>query len=423
MRSQSPETDRHEATLSLTRPFSSEERALFSLLAAAMFQVGLPLMPEGFDWKRVIEEARQQAVLPLVAEGMASLPPARQAPQELKQAAQQAAFYAVTAYERILHTQDQLIALFQRENIPCVILKGLGAAACYPKPELRLQGDIDLLVHRHDLDRACALLERTGYQENKRPQDKHIAFLGHGAEVELHYEAANYPGNPAGEAIHAHMSQVVDRAVQVALGPYRFPALKGLDQAVSLLMHMQRHIWAEGLGLRQLCDWTMFVHHLEEGRWEQEIAPALQSFGLYRFAQIVTGSCAKYLGLPEQACRWHRGIGADDLSHSLLIDLVSSGNFGRKDPDRQGYILIEGPENGKPIRVCPISRINAKARLHMPLCKRYPVFLPVAWVYLPVRYYLGRRKGKHMPIRLNPAAIAKAKIRTALYRQFHLFEP
>ncbi|NLG57641.1 MAG: nucleotidyltransferase family protein, partial [Clostridiales bacterium] len=50
-----------------------------------MFQVGLPPMPEGFDWKRVIEEARQQAVLPLVAEGMASLPPARQAPQELKQ--------------------------------------------------------------------------------------------------------------------------------------------------------------------------------------------------------------------------------------------------------------------------------------------------------------------------------------------------
>ena len=226
-------------------PFSGEELVLFSLLAWAMFPSGGLNMsiPQNVDWVALIKEAVHQTVLPLAAEGMAALQGGA-VPEDILRDARHAAFSAVLAHERMLYSQDQLLDLMRQADIPCVIIKGLSVASYYPKPELRLLGDIDLLVNLEDKDKACAVLARSEYVEQINPYEKDIGFTGHGALVELHYKMTNYPEGELGDALSEHMAPVVARAMEVNLGSYSFPALTGPDQAILLLDHMQRHIWA-----------------------------------------------------------------------------------------------------------------------------------------------------------------------------------
>ena len=404
-------------------PFSGEELVLFSLLAWAMFPSGGLNMsiPQNVDWVALIKEAVHQTVLPLAAEGMAALQGGA-VPEDILRDARHAAFSAVLAHERMLYSQDQLLDLMRQADIPCVIIKGLSVASYYPKPELRLLGDIDLLVNLEDKDKACAVLARSEYVEQINPYEKDIGFIGHGALVELHYKMTNYPEGELGDALSEHMAPVVARAMEVNLGSYSFPALTGPDQAILLLDHMQRHIWGSGLGLRQICDWAMFVNSLADDVWEGEIAPVLRTYGLHRFAQIVTRACSLFLGLPSKKCAWCLEVD-EELSRAFMLDIISSGNFGIKDRERLGSNLIDGARDGKPVRFSPMARLNDKARRHVPICRKYPALLPLVWIYLPFLYLSGRKKGKYAPIHISPSSIQRAKARADLYGRYRLFEP
>ena len=58
------------------------------------------------------------------------------------------------------------MAALAEADIPVILLKGADLAqTLYPNPALRPMGDLDLLVHKEDLDRAVDLAFQMGYQE------------------------------------------------------------------------------------------------------------------------------------------------------------------------------------------------------------------------------------------------------------------
>ncbi|MCB7187645.1 nucleotidyltransferase family protein, partial [Anaerostipes caccae] len=62
-----------------------------------------------------------------------------------------------------------------------------------------------------------------------------------------------------------------------------------------LLLHKLEHITSSGLGLRQLCDWAVFVHRdMTPERWE-DLLPKLSRFGLLHFARVITRICVEDL--------------------------------------------------------------------------------------------------------------------------------
>lgn len=93
---------------------------------------------------------------------------------------------------------EQQAVLKALSGLPCVILKGSSSAACYPRPELRCAGDIDLLILPADLEKAEAILSARGYRPSENNHPFHRAMLREPFIVELHFEAARHPfGQPA----------------------------------------------------------------------------------------------------------------------------------------------------------------------------------------------------------------------------------
>lgn len=115
------------------------------------------------DWDRLLRLSRDHRVLPLVfarlTEAGALLPP--EAQEQLQ-----------SEYQRnVLHCMAnavELIALlktFDEQAIPAMPFKGVVlAASVYGNANARTAGDLDLLIHARDLQRAAALLLKRGYE-------------------------------------------------------------------------------------------------------------------------------------------------------------------------------------------------------------------------------------------------------------------
>ena len=65
---------------------------------------------------------------------------------------------AVYRYERTRHEYEKLCAALEKAQIPFLPLKGSVIRAYYPEPWMRTSCDIDVLVHREDLERAVSFL-------------------------------------------------------------------------------------------------------------------------------------------------------------------------------------------------------------------------------------------------------------------------
>ena len=59
---------------------------------------------------------------------------------------------------------------------------------------------------------------------------------------------------------------------------------------------MISHMTSESIGLRHLCDWAVFVNSISNNEFVGLFSENLKSFGLWKFAQIMTATSEKYLG-------------------------------------------------------------------------------------------------------------------------------
>lgn len=73
-------------------------------------------------------------------------------------------------HERLLKELTFLFRIFRENEIPLIVLKGIPLSQeLYNSPYLRPTSDIDLLIKKRDLEKACSLLTQAGYKtrENK----------------------------------------------------------------------------------------------------------------------------------------------------------------------------------------------------------------------------------------------------------------
>ena len=97
-------------------------------------------------------------------------------------------YYQIDQFTR--HT----VSLLEDNGIDCILLKGISLASCYPVPEYRKLGDLDLYISRKsDVSKAQKLLEANGYIAENELSDHHLTYhytfpkTGRKFLLELHY--------------------------------------------------------------------------------------------------------------------------------------------------------------------------------------------------------------------------------------------
>lgn len=399
--------------------FSLEQQALLMLLDQCLWKKPNNL-PEQLDWDMLKTLSAQQGVLALAYDG--AVAGNASMPAELKKIWSQQTILAVMKNERLLVAQDQLLEQLQQANIPAVILKGSSVAQYYPQPDLRALGDIDVLVPRESLEQVKAILLQSGYEFREADHDFHLGFSRPGAYVEVHYDVTTLPQCRGGDMAKQEIRRFLECREQGSMGGHGFPMLSQQHQALMLLLHMVRHTLDSGIGLRQLCDWAMYVATVDPEKWKDGIVPMLQRCGLLRYAQVATAACLRYLGLPERYAAWCEAVTQED-ARRFMQDLFLGGNMGRANPEKIGRLLTSGGVQGDNRSLVKVSLagLSAYAMQRYPVAKKHKWLLPFFWIYMPARYWLrslfGLRKKKSVS-----QALKDAKTQQSFLEMLDLFE-
>ena len=256
------------------------------------------------------------------------------------------------------------------------ILKGQGVARLYPLPEIRQPGDIDIWIDAKRDEIVKKLrdnLIRVSYIDYV---NCHAAFFTD-AEVEVHFRPT-WMYNP-----------IANRKVQKWIQKNKDAQMKEFDDEMGFgyptvsfnlifsLIHIYRHVFQEGIGLRQLTDYYFILTHSTMAEREKAFK-TLKNFGLGKFAASIMYIMKRVFDIDKELllCEPNTGEGV-----FLLSEILRGGNFGQYD-DRIKHISIERRwSNGV-----------ANMKRNLTYLKRYPG--EVVWIPFWKIWHFGWRVRK-----------------------------
>ena len=212
------------------------------------------------DWKELYRIAQKQALLGVLFHGIRQLP--KQLAPEQKLLMQWMVMAEQIRKQNIRLFQDSVKVCqnFENEGFANCILKGQGNALLYPNPYMRTPGDIDIYLSggrrkiMKYVDRVCP---------NQVMRYHHVDFPVMKTAIEVHF-TPSYMFCP----IHNRRMQKWFQEVMGEQCNHRFSLPNGYGEihvpqvsfnVIYILSHLYRHIFTEGIGLRQLLDYYYVV--------------------------------------------------------------------------------------------------------------------------------------------------------------------
>lgn len=254
---------------------------------------------------------------------------------EASKGAEQAIFKAAFRYERLNFDYLRLIETLESAKIPFLPLKGSVIRAYYPEPWMRTSCDIDVLVHKEDLERGIeAISSSMSFELRERGTHDVSLFSADGmTHVELHFDLVEEGRARKGDV-------VLDRLWECVRLKDSYEYFYEMSDAFFYLyhiVHMAKHFEVGGCGVRPFLD-LWILDHLpkadERARREIIEEAELESFT----------DTAKRLSRV-----WFDGEERDSLTESMEQYILHGGVYGSVDNrvalqqgrkgGRLGYIL------------------------------------------------------------------------------------
>ena len=311
------------------------EILLLDIIKSSLFDIPVDAgayNAEEIDWGAVFRKAARHNVLPLVLQNINDLIAKLSIPEEKVKRWRIAAHNQIAFNEKLMFCQNSIVEILDKAGIPYAVLKGSGLSACYPRPDLRVLHNIDLLLRPSDFGQALNILYESGFGRRVIEKSFHEVLCREDVLVEPHASVPGVDGSRAGEKIKAFFEDALEHTEAETVGACSFKVLAPERQAVALLLCMERLIVENRLDLRRLCDWAMFVcRKTGKEMWASRIQPELVRFGLDRFAKLMTKICVLFLGLNPEHCPWAEEAD-ENLCEKLLAIVLRNYSAGDRQP-------------------------------------------------------------------------------------------
>ncbi|RHL33945.1 hypothetical protein DW026_13695, partial [Segatella copri] len=212
------------------------------------------------DWKELYAIAQKQALLGVLFHGIRRLPKELAPKQKLLM--QWMVMAEMIRKQNIKLFQDSVKVCqnFENEGFANCILKGQGNALLYPDPYMRTPGDIDIYLTggrkrvMQYINKVCP---------NQVMRYHHVDFPVMKTAIEVHF-IPSYMFCP----IHNRRMQKWFKEVMGAQCNHRVSLPDGYGEihvpqvsfnVIYILSHLYRHVFTEGIGLRQLLDYYFVI--------------------------------------------------------------------------------------------------------------------------------------------------------------------
>ena len=283
------------------------------------------------DWKELYRIDQKQALTGVLFHGI------KQLPKELAPDAGLLMQWMGMAQKirqqniRLFLDSAKVCKKFKEEGFRNCILKGQGNALLYPDPYMRTSGDIDIYLNG-GRNRVMQYINKVC--PNQVMRYHHVDFPVMNTAIEVHFTPSYmfYPVHNRRmqkwfkEVMDLQCSNVV--TLPDGYGEITMPTTS--FNVIYILSHLYRHVFTEGIGLRQLIDYYFVLVKSEERRVKNLTAlqRELKYLGLWKFAGAVMYVLHETLGLPEE--KMIAPINVNE-GRFLLAEIMQGGNFGQYD--------------------------------------------------------------------------------------------
>ena len=366
------------------------------------------------NWNDVWKETRVQAIGTLVFSG------AGKCGFQFDEDTQNKAANQLARINRSFMGHKRIANILEGAEIPYVIIKGVVSSSYYPDPYVRPMGDVDVLVKKEDLKKACELFKSKGFTIKKEDVDfdekHHMNFKMGNQSIELHFDLPGVPDNDMRDEVRSLADDIFEKSVDYDSIYGKIKGTSPFHHGLIMLLHMQGHMQNGGMGLRHLCDWAVFVNSFKENEFVSVFKEKLESIGLWYFACLMCQT-SEYIGLEHK--EW---MGNDEeMAKILLDDITSGGNFGRKDDKRMNsarYLpkVQEGKRRKTQLGQYISYGIDITPKI-FPFFKKHRWLMPIGFICYCFRtaYRLITRKSKFYDLSENNK-------RYDVYSKLKLFE-
>lgn len=309
------------------------------LQVAVGIRNSLSRAPTVTEWKAIYCEAERQALVGVLLNGLERLPDEQKPPKTIV-LQWIGVSQVIEARNRLMNERcKELSALFPSDGFKTCVLKGQGNALMYPNPLRRQSGDIDIWVASGSRER----VNDSGYRDEIITYLKKRGEIGHidvkhcdwrvfqDVEVEVHFIPTWFYNPFTNKRLQKWLIEREDEqfenSTELGMNVPNVPF-----NLVYSLIHIYRHLFDEGIGLRQLVDYYYILQHSSEQQRHEAMA-TLASFRMKRFVGAVMYVVQEALGMDADLlmCQPRKKDG-----QFLLDEIMKAGNFGKYD-ERNKY--------------------------------------------------------------------------------------
>lgn len=329
-------------------------------------------VPSKAEWKAMFGMAREQALVGVFTDAVCRLPEEMRPPRKPLARICSEVMMIEDTNKRLFRKCCELTEALAADGFESCVLKGQGMALLYPKPLLRQSGDIDIWMKRaaksasnaaeesiedslYNYARAKGEVDDACYhhlgimlkiERNESGQVQLLQGKNKNDEIEMHFRPS-FMFAPRSNAkmqrwfeeqwttMASHSVNVPREYCSAAGGeehsPLVFHCPTPQFNAVYALIHIYRHLFDEGIGLRQLLDYYYVIMAFNRSATESqkaETTTTLRHLSLFHFTQSVMYVLHTVFGLPSDEML----VPMDKRCGSFLLDeIMQAGNFGHFD--------------------------------------------------------------------------------------------
>lgn len=288
----------------------------------------LPCVPTGEQWEELYSIAKKQALPGIAFAGVEQLPAEQRPPSALILKWFQIVLSIKNNNKEMTRNTSMVNAKLRDEGFRNVVLKGQGIAQYYAQPDLRVAGDIDVWVEG-GCDKVIAYVSNIIPQ--CAPMYHHVDFpVLQGIDIELHYRPtwmySLFRNSRLQKFFKECEEREFDNFINTAEGKLYVPTVP--FNLVYIPIHIYRHIFDEGIGLRQILDYYYVLQQDVSCEEKEKCVKVLKSIGLLRFMMALMYVMKEIFALDAE----HMLVEPDEkCGRFLLSEIMLSGNFGRGD--------------------------------------------------------------------------------------------
>lgn len=339
------------------------QRQLVDLVKIAIHpEIKIPesLKADNIDWTEVLDEAMKQSLIGVAFVGFkvwsaSNCVNSPDAAIDKRLLTQWYGYCEKIREDNLLLNRRtaQICRNFAKDGFRTSVMKGPGNARLYGRELslLRASGDIDVWVEG-GFEHVNNYVQQMAPTKHVSEKDMEFRVFSD-TEVEVHYRPY-IMRNPfrnrrlqqffetQAEACFTNKVQLLasdKNGGELLMDAYVTTTSFNL---VHQLAHIQRHLFAVGMGLRHVMDYYFQLVHAEatlSRQEKEEVIGVVKSTGLERLACALTWILSACFGLPKSCELWEPNKKDGEF---LLEDILKTGNFGQGDEHLRAGIRLGG---------------------------------------------------------------------------------